>query len=708
MSPRTETIAFVILVAISLYARINHLDADPPIDLAYSSAVYTDPAQYISFARNLVLWGDLNPLHDFRLVFFLKSAITLLSYLVFLVAGVGYVQANIVGLLFSFSTIMLYFFVLRRLAGNLAALFFLLFIAFDYNQIFFGRYPFLENSMNFFTALALAILVHSRRIIPAFLAGIFMGVGIFFSKMIGLIYILPFACFMLYEYFHDYRDKLGSFLRRYAVFWAGFLALAGLWFFWSYRPMTASVEGYLQEQALALYGSPDGLKSLDFFMYKYMTFGATSDLFQKMPAPALLAWGMILIFFYRACTREGWKNRLYGINPGMIFMIVLVIGSYGALMLWNYRPLRYQTMLIYPVCALAGILMANILTDRGPAVPLKMSKIFPALLYIWLLIPVFQVLVNALESSIKVSTYYKYDVLIYVLALLITLAVVVLKRYAPFIFRKPPAWAIMGFLTIALLVGTAPNIYRYIKWNSSVSVTSVAAAQDLATVVSPEAVISGPYAARLTQDNRLRNFIHMFGVANVDTAFFRRYPITHLLLDKANEESARQDYPGILDNSPFVTEYRITNRVIKLYRVAGATGNVTANSYHLSDFELFRYFRALNQGDSAQFYLQQYLEEYPQNLSANLAIGIDAFTMEKYSLSEIYLKRALQFSPTDFHLRFKMAVFYIGVFAETRDYFLAEQGIREAELARKYNPTSKFLAASIEKLYQIKDSVQVE
>ena len=72
--------------------RLHYLSADPPLDLAYSSAVYTDPAQYISFARNLVLWGDFNPLHDFRLVFFLKSAVTLVSFLIFKIAGVGYVQ----------------------------------------------------------------------------------------------------------------------------------------------------------------------------------------------------------------------------------------------------------------------------------------------------------------------------------------------------------------------------------------------------------------------------------------------------------------------------------------------------------------------------------------------------------------------------------------------------------------------------------------
>ncbi|MBN2226883.1 MAG: glycosyltransferase family 39 protein [candidate division Zixibacteria bacterium] len=705
---KTETVAFIILTGIALFVRLHYLSADPPLDLAYSSAVYTDPAQYISFARNLVLWGDFNPLHDFRLVFFLKSAVTVVSFLVFKVAGVGYVQANLVGLLFSFTTLMLFYFIVRRLAGNVAALCYLLFIAFDYNQIFFGRYPFLENSMTCFTALAVTILLYTRRGIWAVPAGISLGIGIFFSKMIGLVYLFPFVCFMLYEYYHDYRDDLRMYLTRYAFFWAGMLAVTVFWYYFSYRPMMSSVEGYLQEQALGLYGSPDGLKSVDFFLYKYMTFGATSKLFQKMPAPALLAWAMILIFFYRALTREGWKSRLYGIGPGTVFLIALTIATYGALMIWNYRPLRYQTMLIYPICGLAGILINDWLTGHRSDKPLTMSWFFPAVLYFWALIPVFQLIATAFENSVKVDTYYEYRVIVFVVTLVCTGAVVGLKRYMPGIFHQPPRWAVAGVVLIALAAGVGPNAYRYGSWHAVASFTSVAAAKDLDTIVSPEAIISGPYAARLTQDNKIRNLIHMFGVANVDSAFFRRYPVTHLLLDKANEESARADYPDIMDRAILVTEYRITNRLIKLYRVAGATGNITANHYQLSDYERFQYFYSVSQADSAESYLHRYLDDHPDNMSANLRVGVESFAAEHYDVSGTYLQRAVDFSPTDFHLHYKLAVFYIEMYALTRNPEYADRGITEAKTALRYNPTSKMLAANVDKLYEIKDAVSLE
>jgi hypothetical protein len=114
---RTELILFFLLVALALIIRVNQLSADPPVKLSTSQDVYTDPAQYTSYARNLVLYGSFNPLHDYRLVFFLKSITNVAAWLVFSIFGVGYWQGNMVGLLFSFPTIMLLYFIVRKYCG---------------------------------------------------------------------------------------------------------------------------------------------------------------------------------------------------------------------------------------------------------------------------------------------------------------------------------------------------------------------------------------------------------------------------------------------------------------------------------------------------------------------------------------------------------------------------------------------------------------
>ncbi len=707
-SVKTEAVIFAILAGLALFLRVNQLSADPPFNLSYSTAAFTDPAQYISFARNLVLWGDLNPLRDFRLVFFLKSSTTLLSYLVFSLIGTGYIQANIVGLLFSYSTIILYYFALRRLAGNAAALVFLFFIAFDFNQVFFGRYPFLENSMNIFAALSFFLLIRPGKIVTPVLSGLFLAVGIFFGKMIGLVYLAPVLCFAVYEYFHDYRKQLKPFIRKYAAFTAAFLALLVFWYFYSYRPMTASVEGYLQEQALGLYGMPKALMSVDYFLYKYLSFGATSRLFERMVVPAMLCWGVIAVFFFRGTTVDGWKNRLGGINPGILFMIVLVLASFGALMIWNYRPLRYTTMMIYPICALAGYAVSRIIRSKRMTFPSRTPILFPVLLVAWVSIPVFQLLAEATEASSKFNAYNDYGTAVLVISVIITVGFILFGH----VFRGGSLIlpSVLKYIIIVpvLLGAVMPGIIRYAGWSATASYCSRSASKDLESIVSPEAVISGPYAARLTQDTRLRNLIHMFGVANVDTAFFRRYPITHLLLDASNEEYARENYPDILEKAPLIAEYRITNRIVRLYRVAGFTGNVRADHYHMSDFEMVRLYKAREDYDSTALYMNHYLKLHQENSTANLVVAIDAAKRGEMKVAEQFLRRAVEFSPTDFHLRYKLGELYIRWFGKTNNIEYYTQGVEQLNLARKYNPTSNVLVNKVDQLLKREDTSGIE
>ncbi|MEW5923897.1 MAG: hypothetical protein AB1746_07915, partial [Candidatus Zixiibacteriota bacterium] len=386
---RLEAVAFLMLISFSLILRLHQLSADPPLGISASHGVYTDPAQYVSFARNLLLWGSFSPLEDFRFVFFLKSAMTLLSLLIFKIAGVGYVQANMIGLMFSFSTVILLYFAIRKAAGSIAAIAYLIFISLDYNQIFYGRLSFLENSMNFFGILAFTILVYARRLYAFVLAGMALAAGIFFGKLIGMMYTIPFLCYAVYELYYDYREDLKKGIVRYILFAAGFLAVFIFWYFFSYRPAIAAVSGYVQEQALDLYGAPEALKYYDIFIYRYLSFGALSRLLPRMPASGLLAWGMMLILIFRLGFKESWKKKFFDLPPGVIFLMALIVTAYAALMIWNYRPLRYQTILIYPICALAGIFVSTITAGEKTGLDRRGYLIFPLVFFLFVAIPIY-------------------------------------------------------------------------------------------------------------------------------------------------------------------------------------------------------------------------------------------------------------------------------------------------------------------------------
>jgi len=695
---KTEMIAFAVLAIMALVLRLNQLSADPPVGLSASHGVYTDPGQYISFARNYVLWGSFNPLHDFRLILFLKSTMTLFSLGIFSLLGVGYWQANLTGLLLSFPTLIMMYFIVRRAGGSLAALFFMIFISLDYTQIFYGRLSFLENGMNFFAILSFTILLYGRRSFTYLLAGASLAIGIFFGKVIGLIYLFPFACFVLYSYYFEARPNLKKFIRQYGLFIAGFLAILIFWYFFSYRPMVRAVTGYLEEQTVDLYGTPDAFQNFDIFVYKWLSFGAKSYLFKRMPIPALLTWGFLLVLIFRFGVKNSWKNKLYGITPAAVFLVALVIAAYGSLMIWNYRPLRYQTMLIYPVCGLAGIFIAGFI--RGERSPLDRRGywLFHLFFFLLVLIPVYQLIgpiYNAMGSP------YHYDNVrdtVLTTAIVITIGVTLLMRLRPIVFDTPNRLFKNIFVVTAVLLVLIPGAVRYIGWSQSATFLTVTNSRDLATIVSKEAVISGPYAPAFTQNNRLMNFIHMFGVAKADPDFFNKYPVTHLLLDKSNEQSARESYPDIMDKAVAVAKYRVGGREINLYRIAGFTNNPSASRYTLSPYEMALENYSNSDVALGNKFMQYYLETYPENQTANLASGIIAYENGYYDEAELYFRRAVNFSPTDFYLHFKLAEFYIDMYKLTKNKDLERKGLAQVELALKYNPDSRKLIREIDEL----------
>ncbi len=697
---RTETIIFIVLTVVALLLRINHLSADPPPGLSTSQGVYTDPAQYISYARNFVLWGSFNPLHDFRLVFFLKSITTLISLIVYEIAGVGYMQSNLVGLVFSFPTIILLYFAVRKMAGNMAALFYLLFITLDYNQIFYGRLSFLENGMNFMAILSFTILIYGRRAYSALLAGIFLGGGIFFGKIIGMIYLFPFGCFIVYNYFHDYRPHRSQFLKKYIPFAIGFLSVLIFWYFFSYRPAAASVTGYVEEQAFSLYGLPKAFTDFDKFVYNYVSFGAASRLFFRMPVPSLLTWGMLVIFLFRAGFKKSWQNKLFGLNPGMIFLMALVVAAYGSLMIWNYRPLRYQTMLIYPVCALGGIFLSNLMAEIKTKLPRKGYAFFPFFFYLIAKIPVYQIMDPLYKLFNWNFNFLANKLSMFIVTLILTAAVYLIMKYGKESFFSPPRLFRYGFVVIALLTAAIPSAAKYYKWASATSYNTVCNSEDLATLLSPEAVVSGPYAADFTQDNKMLNLIHMFGVANVDSAFFERYPITHLIMDKYNAEAAIDQYPQIMKQAAVVTQYFLPKHVILVYRVAGATGNKAADNYALSDFEMANFHYARNDIDSGNYYMQKYLLKHENNMSGNYLAGIRAYDMGMITEADFLLKKAIEFAPTDYHLHFRLGEFYITLYKTTKNTELKDRALAEFKLARKFNPESKQMVKDINEMLE--------
>lgn len=683
--PSGAAVAFCLLALLFL-VRVWYLDADPPLGLSGSSSVYTDPSQYTLFAKMYVQSGDANPYHEDRFVLFIKSAVTLLAVVVFKLFGVGLGQSHLTGLLYSFGGVLLFFLFLRKVAGLRTGLFFLALILFDYNQLFYGRLPFLEHAMFFYAALAIFLLTYFRGGWGHLLAGISLAVSVFFGKIIGLPFLFPFACFLAYRYAHEDTGSRRGRAAKPVLFAAGFAFMTLVWMVFSYLPLPSRVTGYVSEQAVGLYGPPDGLQSMGDFIWSMVSFGIDSNLFPRMSVVAVLGAIMLCMILYHVSRRRSWKEGFGSFNAGHIFVAATIVAFYGSLMIWNYRPLRYQLVLIYPFCAAAAMILTMLWRQwRTPD-----NNRTPWLFYP-LSFPLFLIVVSQGYSALmdQLGFEFAFEDRKYLVILLAAVATagagVAIKLYRS--SRLPRASLVGKVVVIAVIAWViGSGFVDYGDWWRKPTFTARDNARDLEMILSPEAVLSGPYAAEFAVAGKLGAVIHMFGVVHVDRELFERFPVTHLLLDKGNETRARNDYPRLMGTAVHLCTYHVRLKKVRLFRIAGRTGNQQADSYQRSAFELaLDYYRA-DSVARADRYAMEWVRDHPHSISGPLMLAERAQKAGHFEEAEVLFKKAVEFSPTNYNLNSRLAMFYKDRFDATGDVRYKSGGIDYFECALRYAP----------------------
>ena len=672
------------LLALTLFLRLHDLEADPPENLSESTSVYTDPPQYTLNARYFVEQGSFDPYGDHRYPFFLKSTVTLLAIGVFKLLGVGLWQSNFVGILYAFGAVVLFFLYLRRSAGRLAALIFLLTMSLNYNLIFHDRLPYLEHAMLFWSFLALVLLTYSIRPAGSFLAGVCLATGIFFGKIIGLIFVFPFAVYLLAAYWYLPRRQGGQSLIRPLLFAAGCAAVALAWVGSSYLTTPDEVTGYLGEQTVGLYGAPDGLSSVSGFFMSLASFGMSSHLFSRMPLVALAG----AVFFIVLCTRlvgalTGPTGR---VRPSAeeLFLAAMIVAFYGALMIWNYRPLRYQIGLIYAFHGAAAWMVAGWWRQRQDLSIRKLPWYF--CLPVW---PVVFVVVMQLLDSLAQRSGFSFSLEgsktegAAVTTLIVVALWIVARRWHISEF-KLPAGKLLALAVV--LVSLIQGVYLYLDWRGRVTYTLKDNAADLNMILSDKAVLSGPYGPTFALIADRPTVIHMFGGARVDSTLFQRFPITHLLLDEANEQQARADYPALMDSAEHVCTYHVCTRKVRLYRIAAYSPNAAAAGYGLSAMELAAHLDKLGNRQRALRYAQAFLNEHPGNITGNLLMAYFMEETEDLKAALDYSKKAVEFSPTNYNLNATIAMTYKTLFDSTGDPAYKERGLYYFREALRYAP----------------------
>lgn len=689
----------VIVIGLGVFVRLVFLSADPPLDLSWSQDVNTDPGQYTSFARSKVLCGEWDPFGNPYLVLWVNSAYTLISFFFFKLLEVGRWQANLAAASFSILTLIFFYLAIKRGVSRKAALLATFFLAINYILVMYSRNTFAEVPVIFFTVLGIYLLIlGSERSWLLVLSGASFATSVLFCKMLAMFILpVPLSVLILTAGNEVSSRKWRIRLQPALLFLVGLLVVTLLWFLMVYYPFSKTVGGFVSEMSVGLYGSPQAFHSISDFFYSLFSFGGATrvffserfrmgtDLFFRMPFLFVLSLLFLLGYFFRIFrAKRIFENLKSCPKLGVFFALWLVVGIM-ALMPWNYRPLRYQILIIPPLCALAAFCLLDFLNPPEVRKKIKSSVLF------WIFsIPIASFLIFHTTSSFfkilgKTANLNLIMILSVCLSLPFTYVFYVVKRRRPssVMWRYRKIMVVIVVFLILLLNGG-----QFLTFAQNVQYSFVHASKDLAQILGSEALISGPYSQTLTSDNKLGYVWHMFVTTTMDPDLFRKYPITHLAMEAkgGQREQAFRDYPEIMNSAQPVATYYIRNFPVEILRVAESSGNPKTRDYRLSDFEKAELLLNKGQIDSALVMVNRFVAQHPQNLSGYVTLAEIWYVRKDLEKAASFLTKAARFDPTNFSTHQLLGLVYLDLYNQKGDDTYKLLVIKEWERALELFP----------------------
>lgn len=646
VSIKSNKIYYVLVLlafAVVLGFRLVNLHADSPLGVSTGQELSTDPPQYTSFARNKALYGEWE-IFSTRYTLFVNNITTYAAYPFLKILGTGRGQSNLVAVFFGMMAILFSFLVWKR-KDRMLALIAMLFLGFNFVFLVYTKVTFLETSTVGTVCLAGYFLMSpEKRTASRLLAGVLFAMAAFYSKLLALVFIpvaLPVLALEIYQ--EDDSQVFKKFNALYS-FAAGYLAVVAIWIIFGFFAKKGEVSGYISEISTGMYGAPKALESVKMFFVQLYSYGFDNRLWARLPETFLI--GMLGFAVVAGKMFSATKGFLRKIDRIDLFYLLWFAGTFVMLFPWNYRPIRYG-ILIFPALAYLAarwVVLVGISED-GWGKRLWPLYILTGLCsslaaYHLLIAPHFDE--RSLELIIK---YIPYGLAIGVVLTLLAFTIGKLRiketllsggasvamRYLPLVI----ALFILGYQFIAYKNGIARS--QNTIHNASV---------DLGKILAPDAVVAGSYSSALTQENKLRSIIKMFGVPVVDKEFFVKTPVTHVAIEAgrskgSNEDRAFTDYPNIFNNAPVVAVYYIRGYQVNVYLISRNSPNAEARAYQPSLFERAAIAEFENQPDSARALLTDFETKTPGVMSCQLLRMRMSLEQKDLKGAISYLKGAL-------------------------------------------------------------------
>lgn len=676
-------LAMLILVAGAIFWQ-QGLVVDPPMYFSgLGQSLSTDPAQYTYHARNAQLFGDPTPFDYARWTVYEHSLTSYVAHAWFSLIGVDTRQSNMVGLMLALAGA--FFFALglirQHRAWTSAAVVFVLVISVTLYT--YGRLSYLENGLLLITGLLFWVYSWwGNRLWGIILSGIVVAVAMLMGKLFGAL-LLPglLAAILLGQPGHRIRHTLvaaGSFV----------IALLLLAFALYGTNLTAAF-GYVGEQSYGLRGFPDGLSSPWGFVQHLISYGFLNRLFYLNPDVfAMLFASLVLLTLLprgiRSVTDLTRSNRLALFASALIFL---------GLMPLNYSPLRY-TLFMLPMIAVTAFALFDHMLVHAKHRPVPVLG-WPERIVIgfafWMLF--FHLIANlaffnTVQQTLSIIVWATLPAAV---GAVWTLEAIIKRRQL-----APPPRAFMIALAALLVFSIVTNTAR-IKRNhfTTRNLTTIEAARDLPRLLGPGAVLSGPYAPGLVLESDMKAFIHLFGVAQVDSTLFERYPVTHLAVDNSNWEQAIKDYPHLAE-APIIATYHIRDYNVNIARIAGLSGNPRADRYQLTEYERAVGFYRAQQFDSAIAILEPLYNRHLDSKAIGMLVGELLFATNRLQQGVNHMVTLAQRFPTDYYIQIQTGRALQIVAIMTKDQGLLQRAASFYERGTKVN---RFKATYANQLY---------
>ncbi len=676
------TLAVVIMVGGAIFW-CSDLTSDPPTYFTGSGqSLSTDPAQYIHHARNKVLFDQWNLADHSRWTVFQHSLTSLAGYAWFSVAGVSHATANAVGVMLCLGGLL---FLLLGLARRhrpwvIAAVAFL--YVTNVTLLTHGRLPYLENGLIFIAGMM--FFVYSRwggSLRGVAVAGVLAALATFTGKLIGGL-LLPALVVAIVISESDRRLRLA--VTAVLSFIAAGTAITLI----LYGADTTAVVAYLREQSQGIQGFPGGLSTPWGFVEHLVCFGYVNRLYYLSPdlLMFLICGSSLLIFMRNPNGQRAALPRTTTFSVGWILTGVL------GLMVQNYSPIRYSLYLIPAFIVLCFSSFDHYLKQREAEIRLP-GKWGVASFGLLAWICLFQVIANGFffhtsQAPIRMLTWAVFPVAIGIA----WVARYVSGRFSLRLGRRHLAVA----LVVVLCLSTLSNAFRirrahFLDHNFNI----VEASEDLGRILNAGAVISGPYSLVLALGTDFPSMIYLFSGTNVDDTFFERNPVTHLVVDISNWQTAVNLYPG-LASLPAITTYWIRDYEVRVFNISRLFGNPQACEYRESHYEkAIGHFQA-GQPDSAQIEIDRHLALQPMTKSAGLLVGDLLWERQRYDDVITHMTSLANHYRTDAYVQIECAQMLqmIGLMRRDDNLIARSQGYYDQAVA-----ANRFKGSHVQEVY---------